>query len=309
MSHPSSTFNFEPADPCTPASSADDLSVFPLPTHASTTSTLGVPGSYADPGSVHTLGSRPNKMDATLLPQPVMDLVAWLRHRYVPQDLAIPDSWDQQLAALIDCLLKSVDDPDATTAFAWFLHAIRDLDSSKANAHQVKERETQRLFELALTYKSRLEIAGPGSGGLPPSAPRQSAPISKRGRQQYFSPESSVVQRSLSAMKHSEAGYYLGSSARPKPATSPKPSLVNVMTPGAMGSTPVSRSLEAYEQSEYASAGIYHLGYPRVADPALVAQDCLNPGSSVQHALQSQVADTRARESLGFDGEADRGRV
>jgi hypothetical protein len=294
MSYPSSTLNFEPADPGSPASSAGTSSVFPLPAHASPTSTLGVPGSYAESAIDHTSGSRPSEMAATLLRQPVIDLVAWLRNRYLPQDLAIPGHWDQQLTALIDCLCKSVDDPDATTAFAWFLNEIRDLDSSSATAHEVTERETQRMFQLALTYKSNLENAGRTSASLASSAPQQPATTSKRRRQQHFSPETLMGQQSFSAMQSSDT-MILGSTARWRPPNSPAPSFENTMAPSSMRHTPVSRSLQTYEQNAHVLADMGHHRFQTVAEQTPVVPDYeyTNPQSSFLHAFQPEIADIR----------------
>jgi hypothetical protein len=234
-------FEFRPADPANPASSADTSSVFSLPAHASPTSTSGVPGSDVDTGAVHTLGSRPSEMASALLPQPVIDLVTWLRNRYLPQDLEIPGPGNQQLAALIDRLLKSDDDPDATTAFAFFLNGVCDLDASCATAQEVEGREIQGLFQLALTYKSNLENAGRSSASLASSAPQEPATRSKRRRQQHFSPETLMGKQSFSAMQSSDT-MILGSTARWKPPNSPASSFENTMAPSSMGHTPVSWS-------------------------------------------------------------------
>ena len=307
MSYTSSTLYFEPADPGNPASSADASSVFPLPAHASPTSTLGVPDSYAESAIGHTLCSRPSEMAATLLPQPVMDLVAWLWNRYLPRDLSIPGPWDQQLAVLIDCI-KSIDDVDARIAFALFLDRIRDLVFSSTASHGLQERETQNLFQLALSYKSKLEHAGGSSPRPVTSAPQQSEPECKRRRQQYCIPETALVRQSSSRMEHAEARY-LGSLGRSKPPNNPTPSFEDAMTPSAMGSGPVSWSPQTYQQHRFVSADMGHLGYPTVADETLVVPDDLNHRSSVLHALQPQVAVTRPPGSLVFDGEADHGRL
>jgi hypothetical protein len=297
MSHTSSSLNFEPADPWNPASSAGTSSVFPLPAHASPTSTLGVPGSYAEFAIDHTSGSRPSEMAATLLPQPVIDLVAWLRNRYLPQDLAVPEPWNQQLAVLTDRIML-IDDLEAKVAFALFLDGIRDRDSSDTSAHEVKEQATQKLFQVALSHQSRLANAGRDTAGRTPSALQDPASRSKRRRQQYSSPETSVVQQPFSVMERPDT-MYLSS-----PASS-KRSAMDVITSSAMGSAPASWSPETYEEHRYVSADMSHLRYSTVANQALVVPDYNNARSSVLYGFQSEVADTRPRESLLHEGETD----
>lgn len=303
MSHTSSTCDFEPADPCTPASLADTFSVFPLLTRTAPISTSSVPGSYADPEIVHTSGYRSSEMAATPLPPPMTDLVTWLWNRYLPRDLSIPGTWDQQLAVLIDCI-KSIDDVDVRIAFVLFLDGIRDLDFSSTASHGVQERETQNSFQLALSYKSKLEHVEGSSPRPVIAAPQQSKPECKRRRQQYCFPETALVRQSSSWMEHAEARYS-GSPARSKPPNSPTPSFESAMTPSAMGSGPVSWSPQTYQQHRYVSADMGHLGYPTVADQTLVVPDCLDTRSSVLREFEPEVAGTRPPESLLHDGEAD----